>query len=274
MVCLISIGGETMPATKGLKIDARRKRILDILNRDGMVRVSELAAELDATVVTIRSDLDALKDDGYLERTAGGAVQSVRNFYNMELQLRRQDNVDVKRRIAAAAAALIRDGETLFINSGTTTYFTAIELKKRKHLNIVTNSIPAAIELGTVPSFRVILLGGEINTQYSFIYGTNALDQLRQYKADKTILAMDGISASCGLTTYHAEEAVVNRTMIERSREIIISADHSKIGYESFSFVADLNSGLSLVTDGPGDEAASLGEIEKAGVSIILAGAL
>ena len=260
-----------MPPSKGLKIDARRKRILDILNRDGQVKVTELAAELGATVVTIRSDLDTLKEDGYLERTAGGAVQSVRNFYNMELHLRRQENVDVKRRIAARTAALIRDGEALFVNSGTTTYFTAIELKKRKNLNIVTNSIPVAIELGAVPGFRVILLGGEINTQYSFIYGINAFEQLRQYKADKTILSMDGICGSHGLTTYHAEEAPINRTMIERSRETIIAADHSKIGYESFSFVADLNGGLSLVTDRPEEEDGSLAEIEKAGVRIILA---
>ena len=260
-----------MPPSKGLKIDARRKRILDILNRDGQVKVTELAAELGATPVTIRSDLDSLKEDGYLERTAGGAVQNVRNFYNMELHLRRQENIDVKRRIAAKAATLISDGETLFINSGTTTYFTAIELKKRKNLNIVTNSIPVAIELGTVPGFRVILLGGEINAQYSFIYGINALEQLRQYKADKTFLSMGGICAGQGLTTYHAEEAVVNRTMMERSRETIITADHSKIGYESFSFVADLNTGLSLVTDGPGENAEFLAEIEKAGVRIILA---
>ena len=189
----------------------------------------------------------------------------------MELHFHRQDNSDIKKRIAAAAAALVSDGETLFINSGTTTYFTAIELKKRKNLNIVTNSLPVAMELGGVPSFRVVLLGGEINTLYSFICGTNALEQLRQFKADKTILSMDGIGEGCGLTTYHAEEAVVNRTMMERSRETIITADHTKIGYESFSFVAELRAGLTLVTDGAKAEAASLDKIRKAGVCIILA---
>jgi DeoR/GlpR family transcriptional regulator of sugar metabolism len=261
-----------MVSPSGLKIDYRRKKILELLSRKGRVRVADLSAELGATPVTIRNDLAALGEEGLLDRVSGGAVQRVNNYYNVELHLRRQDNDDIKKRIAAAAAALISDGETLFINSGTTTYFTAIELKKLKNLNIVTNSIPIAMELGTVSGFTVMLLGGEINTQYSFTCGINTLEQLRRFKADKTLLSMDGIDANCGLTTYHAEEAIINRTMIERSRETIITADHTKIGYESFSFVDDLHAGLTLVTDEKDPEAASLDEIEKAMVQVIIAG--
>jgi DeoR/GlpR family transcriptional regulator of sugar metabolism len=260
-----------MTLSKGLKIDQRRKRILDILSRNGQVRVSELSAELGATPVTIRSDLSALGENGYLERIAGGAVPRVRNIYNGESQTRKPENQEVKKRIAAAAAELIRDGETLFINSGTTTYYTAIELKRRKNLNVVTNSIPIALELGSLPSFRVILLGGDINAHYSFIYGNNALEQLRRFRADKTILSIDGIRPGEGLTTYHAEEAVVNRTMIERSGETIIVADQSKLGRESFSFVAGLSSVSCLVTNAQERDAPHLAELEKTGIKIILA---
>jgi len=244
---------------------------MELLARNGQVRVSELAVELSATPVTIRNDLAALEQDSYIERVSGGAVQRVNTFFNMELHTHHQDNVDLKKQIAIATAMLISDGENLFINSGTTTYFTAIELKKRKNLSIVTNSLPVAMELATVPGFTVVLLGGQLNVVDSFIYGTNAIEQLRQYKADKTILSVDGICAGIGLTTYHAEEATVNRMMIERSREIIITADHTKIGYEGFSFLSDLNSRLSLVTDDPGEENSSLEEIKKAGVRIIFA---
>ena len=260
-----------MPPTKGLKIDVRRKRILEILNRDGQVKVTELAAELNATVVTIRSDLAALNEDGYLERITGGAAQSANNIFSVALQLHRQGNIEIKKQIAATAASMIHDGETLFINSGTTTYLTAIELKKRKNLNIVTDSLPTAIELGTVPSFRVVLLGGEINAQYFFSYGVTALEQLRHFKADKTILSLDGVSVSSGLTTYHAQEAIINRTMMERSRETIIAADHRKIEYESFSFIANLSSGLTLVTNKPPEKVVCLDVIEKAGVRVIFA---
>ena len=259
-----------MASPRGLKIDDRRKKILEMLSRKGRVWVSELSVELGATPVTIRNDLAALGDEGLLDRVSGGAAQRVNNYYNVELHLRRQDNDDIKKRIAEAAAEMISDGETLFINSGTTTYFTAIELKKRKNLNIVTNSLPIAMELGTVSGFNVMLLGGEINTQYSFTCGINTLEQLRHFKADKTLLSMDGIDARCGLTTYHAEEAIINRTMIERSRETIITADHTKIGYESFSFVEELHTGLILVTDQQDPEASSLEDIKKTGVRIIL----
>jgi DeoR/GlpR family transcriptional regulator of sugar metabolism len=257
-----------MSTTKGLKIDIRRKRILEILNRDGQVRVAELAKDLGATAVTIRSDLTALKRDGYLERTAGGAIQTVKNFYNMEFLQRSQENAWEKKQIARAAASMIQDGETLFINSGTTSYFTAAALRQYKNINVVTNSIMVAMELGHIPTFRIILLGGQINTQYSFTYGSNCLEQLKQYKAAKTILSMDGVSINAGLTTYHAEEAEINRAMMARSRETIVVADHSKIDYESFSQVAPLSAAACLITDKTDDLLPLLEKIAATGVIV------
>ena len=233
----------------GRKIDIRRKKILDLLTQDGQVRVSQLSKILDTTMVTIRSDLDALEKEGYLERTQGGAIQTVKNAYNLEFQHRKQYNIVPKNIIAEKTASLVHDGETLFMNSGTTTYLTAVHLKRLRNLNIVTNSISIALELGSFPTFRVLLLGGEINAQYSFVYGADAQEQLRKYKADKTILSMDGICPDAGLTTYHAEEVQIDRLMIERARETIITADHTKFSHESFSFVADLSQVNSWVTD-------------------------
>lgn len=259
-----------MPKGSGLKIDLRRDRILEYLSREGQVRVSLLAEELGTTPVTIRSDLAALERDGYLERIAGGAIQTVKNFYNMELQQRRQHNAPQKKDIAAAAAQLVHDGETLFINSGTTTLYTAIELKRHKNLNVVTNSLAVAMELGNVQTFRVLLLGGDINVQYSFTHGTTALEQLRQFKADRAILSVDGIRADAGLSTYHAEEAVVNRAMMERARETVVVADVSKLGHESFSFISELAGASVWVTNAGGDKAA-LHAIEESGVRIVTA---
>lgn len=167
-----------------LKIDTRRNKIIEILNRDGQVKVSKLSEELKTTPVTIRSDLDALERDGYLERIQGGAVQTAVNYYNREFLQRKRLNANIKKRIASAAAELIHDGDTILINSGTTVYFTAVELKQRKNLRIVTNSLTAAIELGSVPSFHVILLGGEINSRDSFTYGNDVLEQLKRYRAN------------------------------------------------------------------------------------------
>lgn len=260
-------GEDAMPGN-GLKLDVRRKKILELLRRDGQVRISELSRVLDATVVTIRNDLGVLERDGYLQRIQGGAIQTVKNFYNHDFQLRKQENIEIKKRIAAAAAELIKDGETLLINSGSTTYLTAVELKQHKNLNIVTNSLSVAVEFGMYPSFRVILLGGNINAQYSFTYGQDAEEQLKRYKADRAILSMDGICAESGLTTYHAEEATIDNLMMDHARETIIVADSSKYGHESFSHVADIRMIRYWVTDRDLDAKAAQ-TIERLGISII-----
>jgi len=153
-------------------------------------------------------------------------------------------------------------------SGSTTTYYTAIELKRHKNLNIVTNSIQVAIELGTHPTFRVILLGGGINAQYSFTYGDEAIKQLKNYKADKAILFIDGIDSEVGLTTYHAEEAVVDKLMMERSRQTVIVADYSKLGHESFYNIGALSSAHIWVTNDCIDET-DLEGIRQSGLEIV-----
>ena len=250
-----------------LKIDVRRKKILEILRRDGQVRVSQLSEALGATVVTIRSDLDALEQDGYLERTQGGAIQTMKNYYNLEFQRRKQEHMENKKAIAAAAAGLVQDGDTLFINSGTTTYFTAVELKQRKNLNVVTNSISVEVELGGLPTFRVILLGGDINAQYSFSYGEDAKEQISRYRANWAILSVDGIQPGAGITTYHAEESVIDRIMMERAQASIIVADSTKLGRESFSRISALTPNTVIFTDS-GANAEIASQIRAEGVDL------
>ena len=248
-----------------LKIDFRRQRILELLAQDGQVKVTQLSELFHTTPVTIRSDLAALEKDGYLKRVTGGAVQTVRNFYTMDAQQRKNYNSEAKAAVAKAAAELIDDGDTLLINSGTTTLLIAAELKKRNSLNIVTNSMAVAVELASCPTFRVLLLGGEVNAQYSFSYGNTALEQLSRYKADKAILSIDGIHSQAGITTYHAEESPICRMMMERSHETIVAADFSKFGFESFSNIADIQSADYYVTNKTADPGtvASIKELGK-----------
>lgn len=179
-------------ADNRLKIDIRRDKILERLRKEGKVRVSDLSRELGASVVTIRTDLDSLEQDGYLERVQGGAIQKARvNADWLEMESRQDAE---KRRIAEEAARHLKDGSTLFINSGTTTRHLAVALKQHKSLNVVTNSLAVSMELGNIPSIHVILLGGEINTQYAFTYGEDAREQLKHYQADWAVLSIDGIS--------------------------------------------------------------------------------
>ena len=229
-----------------LKIDIRRNRILEMLREKGKVLVTDLSQELGVTAVTVRTDLDALEADGRLERVQGGAIlkpQPAAPAWSMG------NEEDEKWVIARYTAEQIPDGCTLFINSGSTTRCLARALKRRNNLNIVTNSLAVAAELGALPSVHVILLGGEINVQYGFTFGEDAQKQLQRYQADWAVLSVDGVSTLGGITTFHAEEAAVNRIMMERSRGILIVADHTKIGRTGFTHLHEIDSSVRLITD-------------------------
>lgn len=254
-------------APSGLKIDHRRKQILELLERDGRVSVSQLSEMLGATAVTIRNDLNALERDGYLERIQGGAIRKMR----IQPQRPAAANLPEKQAIAAAAAAMIRDGDTLFINSGTTTREVAVALKGHRNLNVVTNSVAVAAELSAVATFRVILLGGELDPQYLYTCGGDAQEQLQKYQADYAILSLDGVSAENGITTYHADEAIIDRMMVEKAQKILIVADHTKMGHAGFSLICPLQQAHTVITDSACDPAVAEA-IRAAQVTVITAG--
>lgn len=224
-----------------LDIEGRRKAILDILNSDGKVKVVELGKLFNISEVTIRNDLDALESNGLLERIHGGALSTYKNYYNMSLYERMDANQDEKKKIAAEAASMISDGDTIFFGSGTTPLYVAREIKDLKNLIIVTNSLSIAQEVGYCKHKRsVVMLGGNVNPEYQFVSGDDAVCQLKNYIADKFILSSDGVSAEFGVTTYHHLEAEINRQMIARSHKTIVVADYSKIGRSSFAHIEDI----------------------------------
>lgn len=253
-----------------LSVEDRRNSILEKLNQDGKVKVAELSRLFGISEVTIRNDLSELECLGMLERVHGGAVNTYRAYYNMTLQERARTNAEEKKRIAAEVSSMISDGDTLMINSGTTTLFIVQELKNIKNLTLVTNSISISQEVGHYRNIHVILLGGNFDPQYQFTYGDDAIEQLKRYKADKLILSVDGVSPEEGISTYHHFEAEVNRQMIARVNKTIVVADYTKIGRTNFARIASIESMDCLVTN---KNAASqeIDEIRQRGVEIRLA---
>lgn len=248
-----------------LKIDIRRKRILEQLRLEGKVSVSALCESLGVTPVTIRNDLTMLEQEGRLMRVQGGAVRMPLEAAAPESQS--VPNISRKQAIGQTVAQMVRDGDTLFINSGTTCEIVAAQLNIRRNLNIVTNSLNVATRLGAVPTFRVLLVGGEINAHYGFTHGGDAQEQLSKYQADWAILSVDGISARGGVTTHHAEEAVIDRMMAAGAKQRLIVADSTKIGKAGFSRVCECSDRLTLVTNAGGDSEA-LAQLEETGVNI------
>lgn len=254
-----------------LKIDIRRNKILRQLRAEGKVSVAQLSMDLGATPVTIRNDLTALERDGYLLRVQGGAVllssssQVFQEEFGSDISC-----FEEKSAIASAVAEKVQNGDTLFINSGTTTLCVAEALRNRKNLNVVTNSLEVATRLGGVPSIRVVLLGGEINSHYGFTYGGDTQDQLSRYQADWVILSVEGISVKNGITTHHAEEAIIDRMMLSGAKNVLILADHSKIGYVGFARVCPCDGRFTLVTDSA-DNAEAISQLEQCGMHILKA---
>ena len=251
-----------------LKIEIRRSKILKQLDLTGKVSVTDLSDLLGVTPVTVRSDLTELEQEGKLLRVQGGAIQVPlmgEGVHGVQVAY-----ADRKQAIGEAVAKLVHDGDTLFINSGTTCEQIAVALRVRKNLNIVTNALKVALELGNVPSFRVVLVGGEINAQYGFTHGGDAQEQLNRYRADWSILAVDGISARGGITTHHAEEALIDRIMSAGSKRTLIVADGSKIGRPGFSRVRECGPGLTLVTDSSADSEA-LARLTEQGIELVYA---
>ncbi len=244
-----------------MDINERREKILEILKESGQIKVAELSKQFGISSITIRSDLADLEDKGLLFRVHGGAINSYKSYCDMDLQQRLGTNLKAKQLIAKRAVEMIKDHDTIMFNSGTTTLTVFRAIPPHLHLNIVTNSISIALEASGNPNFNVILLGGFVNSKYQFIYGDDALNQLKNYHADKLFLSVDGISPKAGLTTYYDREAELARQMLSQSASKIIVADSSKVGRTAFANIAETASADYLITDdtaNSGDEIAAL----------------
>ena len=154
-----------------MDIFERKQKILEILNRDGKVRVNELSSLFEISDVTIRMDLADLEAKGLLSRVHGGAVSSYKTYYNMDMQQRLSANQPQKQDIAAKIIDMIDENDTIMLNAGTTTLTLFRMLPSKINLCIVTNSIAIALEAGPNPNFNVVLLGGSLMPSISSLMG-------------------------------------------------------------------------------------------------------
>ena len=229
--------------------DERRNKILELLNVNGSVRVTELSLLFDISEVTIRTDLADMEYKGLLTRVHGGAVSSYKPYYSMSLNQRLSTNQSQKEVIAKKIASMIENNDTIMLNSGTTTLMVFRALPQDFNLSIVTNSISIALEGTANPNFNIILLGGLINSKYQFTFGDDAIRQLKSYHADKLILSVDGIDAEHGFSTYYDKEAEIDRIMLQQSSVNIVAAAHSKFDRRAFTKISDLSVADYIVTD-------------------------
>ena len=227
--------------------EERLEKIIALLDKEDRLVTKNLPEILNTTSVTIRKDIAILEQRGLLKRTHGGAIKPRKLFHGLALNEKEKLNLEEKIRIAKKAAKLISEGDTIILDSGSTTSFIAKEIKHMKGITVITNAINI-VSILLNSDIDVILIGGSLLKDTSTLVGPLADDVLRKISADKLFIGVDGIDFEVGLTTPNIIEAHTSRVMMEMSGEIILVVDASKFGRRSLGVISKVSEVNSIIT--------------------------
>lgn len=251
---------------------SRRERIVALLRAHNSVQIPALAEMFGVSTQTLRKDLNFLDAKGVCTRSSGGALLRLGALSPVEeaIDVRRRRQADEKTRIGRAAAALIRAGESVLLDSGTTTLQVARHLNATDPLVVVTNDVGIMNELAARETVQLVFLGGTLRRKNLSFYGTQTERALDGLHVDKLFLAADGFHIDKGVTTHYEPEALLNRLMCRAASEIIVVADSSKFGRICLHKILEPQGVARLVTDaGVSDETRA--ELARIGVEVIIA---
>jgi DeoR family fructose operon transcriptional repressor len=237
---------------KKLFPEERRARIVEMLETSPKVLATDLAREFDVSMFTVRSDLVALEKAGALRRCYGGAIPVSKVSVVADYGKRSMRMHDAKVAIGQAAAKMVSDGDTIFVDTGTTTIEMMRFLNMVHGVTVVTNDIAVADYAETnLPEIEIILLGGIIRRGYRYTTGTMVLDQLASLHADKAFVSSNGFKPSAGFSSEDVAQSKIKRMYVDNADTSIVLVDSSKIGSMTFCMFADVGDIDVLVTDRP-----------------------
>jgi DeoR/GlpR family transcriptional regulator of sugar metabolism len=252
----------------------RRRRIAGLLAEEGRVSVAELADRFGVTDVSIRRDLGILEDEGELRRVHGGAVSAGGRVRNGIFGRLERENREQKGRIGALAATLVRTGDVVIFDSGTTVAQVATHLapplQRSSAMTAVTNSLPVIREISGWDGPHLVCLGGLYLPDYEAVVGPQTIADMRDLSADLVFIGCDGLSVEAGLTTQHVLIAEVAATMVSQARRVVVVADSTKLERRGFTPIVALASVDVLVTD-DGAAPEALEAIRATGIQVLLA---
>ena len=259
----------------------RWNELLELLAAAGQLQVEDAAKALNVSAATVRRDFDELASQQMLTRIRGGAVAQAVN-YDLPLRYKTERHPSEKQRIGALAASMVRAGQVVGLNGGTTTTEVARALATRSDLSsagsqssqpavtVVTNALNIATELAVRQHIKIVATGGVARPQSYELTGPLATGVLEQVTLDVAILGVDGIDAVAGATAHHEGEASINRLMGRQARMVIVVADSSKVGRRAFARICGPGEIDALVTDA-GIAAEDVALLEDAGVDVVTA---
>lgn len=234
----------------------RRNDILERLQVEKKVIVSELGKIYQVSEETIRRDLEKLENDGLVVKSYGGAVLNEHSIFDLPFNIRKNQNVLAKQKAAELVAEMVRDGEAVMMDASSTDVYIAKALKETKEkLTVITNSVEIIVELFAVPEWKVISTGGVSREKSFALLGPQTDRIIQSYYVDKAIISCKGLSLTGGITDSDEQDANSKRLMFQAAKERILVADSTKFGETAFTKVADWIDVTKVVTDKkPGTE--------------------
>ena len=229
--------------------EERHQIILNILENQGSVLVTDLVSQFDVSEMTIRRDLDVLERKGLLRRVHGGAVSDRGRSYEPPFLSRSTTHQEEKERIGKMAAELVRSGDSITLDVGTTTLEVARHLAEKQNLTIITPCFQIASLLCENPSIRLILTGGILRHSELSMVGHLAERVFDEFYVDKLFLAAAGVDFDSGLTEYNLEDTLVKQAMIRTAKQVILVTDSSKFNRVAFTAIAPIDVIDTVVTD-------------------------
>ena len=236
-------------AVQPLFAEERREQILKLLYENMKIMVPDLCALFHVSPATIRGDLRDLEAAGKLRRTHGGAIPVSKIGFEPDSDTKEIEHIEEKQRIAARACTLIEDGDTIALDTGTTTMELAKLLPEKKNLTIVTNDIKIAAFLEANTEANIIMIGGTLRRGFHCTTGSMAVEALSSLNVDKAFVASNAFTVKNGFTTPTFEQAEVKRVMLSIASENIVLMDSSKLGRITFLKFADLPEIDRIITD-------------------------
>jgi DeoR family fructose operon transcriptional repressor len=250
--------------------EERKRMIVELVTTNVKLTVAGLCDRFSVSPATIRNDLRELEESGRLKRTHGGAISNRRANFEQDSYQKEVKRVAQKADIAVAALKYVNEGDTIVVDTGTTTFEFAKTLKNFENLNVVTNDIQIAAYLERNTKASVIIAGGGVRRNYHYTTGKKAIDTIADLNVDRAFIGANGFSVQKGITVPHIGTAHIKTKFLEISDEIILLADSTKLDRFSFVRFGDAKDVDVLITDYEADPD-HLETIRAAGVEVEVA---
>lgn len=228
---------------------ARKQKVMARLEEEGSVNIAELAEELNVSSMTIRRDLAQFQKQGLVTMEYGGAVLNSGSLFEYDMTMKKEQNLEAKRKIAQKCAEFVKDGESIFIDAGTTTAEIAKLIINRKNLNVMTNSLLAANYLSKAKNLKVVMCPGVFRETSMAYMGKLTDDFIQRFRIDVLFLGVEGIELNSGVSVQDITDGETKQTLARHAQKVVCAADKTKFGKSYFYQICPLSQINVLVTD-------------------------